>query len=265
MTTVLSPADQLVSARCALDAGIFDEAAALYEQALTRQESDPCADVLNVEETRFDLAMCRYGQQRYADSAALLRQVLAIRKEAAGPFHPLVITAQARLVEALGEQGRWEEASPLALETVALGEAIGHDHEAAVAARLTQAWCWARLEQWEAAARLIVHVMYDLATLHGWEHPQTLSARHLQVTVARSRKRWEQAEVRAREVLILREQVLGTDHPHTVMLRADLTEFLQAAGHPEAPTFTAATLPLCEKILSAQHRRTIPSEPRTTP
>ncbi|MFE4869520.1 tetratricopeptide repeat protein [Streptomyces sp. NPDC056682] len=257
MNTAPTVADQIAWAGHALHAGAFDEAATLYEQALERQEKETATGLMDLAQTRYDLALCRYGQQRYADGEALLRQVIEIRREAFGAVHPAVVRAQARLVEALGEQGKWEEASRLALETVALGEALGHRHESAIEARLAQAWTWYRLGQFEAAARLAGHVTLDLTAVRGAEHPQTLSARHLEVVIARERGQWGQAERQGRQVLDVRERVLGGEHPHTVLLRVDLTEILHHAGRAEAAAFAAATLPLCEHVLGPSHRRTI--------
>ncbi|MFE9407350.1 tetratricopeptide repeat protein [Streptomyces sp. NPDC006704] len=257
MNTAPAVADQLVWAGRALHAGAFDEAATLYEQALQQQEQDTATGLTDIAQTRYDLALCRYGQQRYADGEALLRRVVDIRREAFGAVHPSVVRAQSRLVEALGEQGKWEEASRLALETVALGEALGHRHESAIEARLALAWSWYKLGQFEAAARLAAHVTLDLRAVRGADHPQTLSARHLEVGIARERGQWRQAERQGRQILAARERVLGAEHPHTVLLRVDLAEILHHAGHAEAAAFAATTLPLCEQVLGPSHRRTI--------
>ncbi|MFZ3475495.1 tetratricopeptide repeat protein [Streptomyces sp. 2.9] len=54
--------------------------------------------------------------------------------------------------------------------------------------------------------------------------------RNLLVVGLRKTGQYEQAERVARETLVMREEQLGPDHPHTLLLRSDLALTLHAAG-----------------------------------
>ncbi|MFD8609704.1 tetratricopeptide repeat protein [Streptomyces sp. NPDC059631] len=69
-----------------------------------------------------DHALVCYGQGRWAEGEARLQEVLRGREQLAGPTAAETVGPMARLAEAVGEQGRWEEAKTLAREAVERAE-----------------------------------------------------------------------------------------------------------------------------------------------
>ncbi|MFI1060459.1 tetratricopeptide repeat protein [Streptomyces spororaveus] len=74
------------------------------------------------------------------------------------------------------------------------------------------------------------------------------STRNLLVTALRKNGQYEEAERVARETLVMREEQLGSEHPHTLLLRSDLALTLHAAGR------TTEALTLAEEDLAAGER-----------
>ncbi|MDX5569103.1 tetratricopeptide repeat protein [Streptomyces sp. ID05-04B] len=139
----------------------------------------------------------------------------------------------ARLAEAVGEQGRWEEAETLAREAVHRAETgLPATHEEALAARLALAWVLQRTGAPDTE-EVLRAVAGDLARVLGVRHRTTLASRHLLARLLREQERYDEALAVVRELAADRAGTLGPEHPHTLRAQADLAVLLHHVGHQE--------------------------------
>ncbi|MFB0629408.1 tetratricopeptide repeat protein [Streptomyces sp. AB3(2024)] len=151
-----------------------------------------------------------------------------------------------------GEQGRWIETDALAREAVRLGQsALGAGHDVTRGALLASAWL--KVKSGNAHADTLARAV--VMALDGSTH--AASARNLLVTALRKNGQYEEAERVARETLVMREEQLGPEYPHTLLLRSDLALTLYAAGR------TTEALALAEENLAAGERALGPHAPCT--
>ncbi|MET7487734.1 tetratricopeptide repeat protein [Streptomyces sp. NPDC005538] len=262
--TEVAPADVesidglLQAAELAVDGGAFERADELYTAVLAGVESGPCAgDLWHLQIVR-DHALVAYGLGHWAQAEARLRRALAGREELAGRDAASVIDALARLSETIGEQHRWAEAEALAREAVRRADrALPEVHEAALGARLALAWVLASIREPDAES-LLRPLAETLDAIRGFNHPDTLAARHLLVEFLCDHQRFEEATVLAEDLLAIREATRGPEHPHTLLLRAQFALLLHHTGRTdEAAVLAEQTLTTSVRVQGAQAHHTI--------
>lgn len=250
--TLTPPLEEtLVQAEQARHQGRLSESEQLYDSVVTALAAVPDTDE-DVCRVLHGFALTLYGLERYAEGEYHLRRALTGRGKALGPSAPETIDTLARLAEAIGEQGRWIEADALAREAFRLGQsALGVGHDVTRGALLASTWVTVSsgTPHSDTLARAVV------MALDGSTH--AASARNLLVVALRKSGQYEEAERIARETLLMREEQLGPDHPHTLLLRSDLALTLHAAGR------TTEALTLAEENLAAGERALGPHAPCT--
>lgn len=220
-------------AELALHEGSFGRADALYGHVLSSLEESGAAGTLPYLAVLHDHALVCYGQGRWADGEARLREVVRGREQLVGLTAAETVGAIARLAEAVGEQGRWEEAETLAREAVKRAETgLPATHEEALAARLALAWVLQRTKA-HAAEAVLRGVCEDLGRVLGGGHRITLASRHLLVRLLREQERYDEALGVVRDLAAARDKTLGPEHPHTLRAQADLAVLLYRCGQPE--------------------------------
>lgn len=213
--------------------GDFERADALYAHVVSVMEQSGAQGTLPYLAALHDHALVCYGQGRWADGEARLREVVQGREELAGPVAAGTVGAMARLAEAVGEQGRWEEAETLAREAVHRAETgLPATHEEALAARLALAWVLQRTGAPDTE-EVLRAVAGDLARVLGVRHRTTLASRHLLARLLREQERYDEALAVVRELAADRAGTLGPEHPHTLRAQADLAVLLHQVGHQE--------------------------------
>ncbi|WP_282695227.1 tetratricopeptide repeat protein [Streptomyces sp. CC208A] len=241
-------------AQAALDRGDFARSAQLFAQFLDRAD-DGDAETLAA---RQQYALALYGLSDHPAGEAQLRRVVEGRERLLGPDHPSTLTALARLAEALGQQQRWLEAQALAQEAVRRGtRTLGAQHEATLSGRLALAWILARTGDEDADA-FVRETAHAIDSVLGRDHRDSWAAHHLRIDLLRSLDRLEEAEAEAREIIAIREQHQGGDHPHTLRAHADLALVLHASGH------TADALTMIEAVLNRSTQALGPEHPFTS-
>ncbi|MFJ9580740.1 tetratricopeptide repeat protein [Streptomyces sp. NPDC101191] len=233
----------LQAAELAAIKGAFERADELYTAVLAGVETGPCAgDLWHLQILR-DHALVAYGLGHWTQAEARLRRVLTGREKLAGPDAASVIDAVARLSQAVGEQHRWVEAEALAREALRRAErALPDMHEAALGARLAMAWVLASTGEPHAES-LLRPLVETLDAVHGLNHPDTLAARHLLVEFLSGQQRFEEATVQAEDLLAIREATREPEHPHTLLLRAQIALLLHRTGRTdEAAVIAKQTL-----------------------
>ncbi|WP_055530180.1 GNAT family N-acetyltransferase [Streptomyces graminilatus] len=238
-------------AELAFREGAFERADALYTHVLNALTESGTARGLPYLKVLHGHALVAYGQGRWADGEARLREVVAGREELAGPTAAETIGAMARLAEAVGEQGRWEEAETVAREAIRRAEAgLEPTHEETLSARLALAWV---LERTGApnTEEVLRPVTEALARALGSRHRTTLASQHLLVQLLRDQERYDEALDVARELAAARGETLGPEHPHTLRALADLAVLLYRAGRgPEAVALARETVAASALITS---------------
>lgn len=98
--------------------GKYDQAASLYQRALTIREQRLGPQHPDTAQTLHDFALCLQRQQKLAEAAEYFQRALEIRLQALGDAHPYTIatrTAYAALLRTRGpvdDEARPEDADP---------------------------------------------------------------------------------------------------------------------------------------------------------
>ncbi|MFC1418787.1 tetratricopeptide repeat protein [Streptacidiphilus cavernicola] len=232
MTTTEIPREDLYArAHAASEAGRFEEAARYGEQLAERDLLSPGLDDTATHITLINLALANFGLGRAARSEELLNRVLESELRTLGPDHGYPWMTRALLAEAVGAQGRYEEAAAHLQQVLDRAEAHGWPrHDAAIRARLAQARVLGRQQHWDRALPLARQAATEAAA--AIPIPVALSARQLLGTCLRQTGELEEAELVTRSVLEDRRTYNGTTHPFTLEAASDLVLVLEAAGTP---------------------------------
>jgi len=158
--------------------------------------------------TAGNLALSLNRQGKYDEAEKMQREVLALRNRVLGAEHRDTLTAAGNLAASLNRQGKQDEAvamerEVLVVEKRVLGcRASGHVEYRGQSCSIPQ------------SPRKVLAV--SKRVLRGSEHPDMLiAAGNLAASLARQGK-YDEAEKMEREVLALRKQVLGAEHPDTL-------------------------------------------------
>jgi len=192
-----------------------------------------------------DRPMAYQASGRLAEAEACLKKEIDARGQVFGPKHPCLARLQGELVQVFRREGRLEDASDYQQRLVdVLSREYGTDHPSAIMARITIADIWTDqglLRKAEAIMRDDVPLLGKPEVL-GPEHPDVIVAMHLQANMKAAAGDLDGAETILRQVISLRDRVLGPEHPLTVNSELSLVTLLRGRGQ-----FTAASK-LLERI-----------------
>jgi tetratricopeptide (TPR) repeat protein len=187
------------------------------------------------------------------------REVLRLRRQAAGSSHPDAMSAHQYLALALRDGGRWSEASAQYQEVLALRTmALGDEHPDTLTSRHGLASMLRRegfLDRAESEYREVLQLRGQVL---GTEHPDTLATRQNLALVLKARDQDLAAEVEYLSILAIQRRTLGEEHPQAMATRQSLAVVLQSQGrYDEAESGYNMVLELRRRILGDQHPDTL--------
>jgi non-specific serine/threonine protein kinase/serine/threonine-protein kinase len=195
----------------------------LLREVLERRMALLGASHLDSVRTRNALADLLRQLGRLAEAEAQQREVLAGFREALGPDHMDSVGALATLVMLVQMQARLEEAEPLSVEYLERARKLfGEGHKHRIVAIQNLANLKLKLKRFADAEPLYRELYEGGKARSNARDPAVLNdGNWLGVAMGSQGKHEEAAEV-LREVHALRREVLGEDHPATLMSRWNL-------------------------------------------
>ncbi len=191
----------------------------------------PDADWAEIANGRNYLAELYRLEGRYAESAALLEELVRVAPERLGADSPQVPYYLNNLAGVYRDQGRFDEAETLLRRSRALREAASPRNDGAVATAILNLAELDRLQGKLEEAEPLYREALELArSAYGAESPELFEFLNQSAVLDRDRGLWAQAEPRFRQALALAEAKLGSDHPRVAQCRLDLAELLRARG-----------------------------------
>ncbi|EHA26118.1 hypothetical protein ASPNIDRAFT_36453, partial [Aspergillus niger ATCC 1015] len=218
-----------------------------------------------------DLAWTYRDQGRWKEAEELQVQVLELRKQVLGPEHPGTLTSMSTLAWTYRDQGRWKEAEELEVQVLELRkQVLGPEHPDTLASMSDLAWTYGNQGRWKEAEELQVQVLELRKQVLGPEHPGTLtSMSNLAWTywnqgrwkeAEENQGRWKEAEELQVQVLELRKQVLGPEHPGTLTSMSILAWTYWNQGRwKEAEELQVQVLETSKQVLGPEHPDTLTS------
>jgi eukaryotic-like serine/threonine-protein kinase len=237
------------------DSGRFDDAEALFRDALARTDTTDrphplaAAALLNV-------GMLQRLRERYANAEPLLRSAYRMRLSLYQEDHPDVLDAAKELGRVLNDLGRHGEAERLLGPALARSAGtLGTSHP--TTGSLREALAWSRLSEgrWHEAAALYDTVVAKQKERHAGDHPEIVFALVRSGHAVLATGRVADAEARYREALRMSERVSGTTSVYRLLALHGLGNVARAHGRQEeaAGNFAEAEA-LAAQLLRPDHR-----------
>ncbi|GKZ26792.1 hypothetical protein AbraCBS73388_003177 [Aspergillus brasiliensis] len=249
----------------------------LRKHVLGSEHPDTLTSIANLTSTY-------QNQGRWKEAEELKVQVLELRKHVLGPEHPDTLTSMANLASTYWNQGQWKEAEELEVQVLELRKhVLGPEHPDTLTSKANLASTYWNQGRWKEAEELEVQVLELRKHVLGPEHPDTLTsmanlastyrnqgqwkkAEELEVqanlaSTYRNQGRWKEAEELEIQVLELRKQVLGPEHPSTLTSKANLASTYRNQGRwKEAEELEVQVLELHKHMLGPEHPDTLTSK-----
>jgi CHAT domain-containing protein/tetratricopeptide (TPR) repeat protein len=169
-------------------------------------EADISAMVAQAEKYR--------SEGKYADAAAIWKQILAIAESLLGPEHPVVASNLNNLAFNLYKQGQYTDAEILARRSLAIREkAFGLDHPAVASSLNSLASILDGQMRYNAAEPLYRRSLTIRESSLGSNHPDIATTLSNLVINLTDQGRYAAAEPFSRRYLAIKEKALGLDHP----------------------------------------------------
>jgi CHAT domain-containing protein/Flp pilus assembly protein TadD len=161
----------------------------------------------------------------------------------------------------LHEAGKFEEALPLARQTVALRrQVLGDAHPATAVSAQDLALTLNAQAKYAEAESLGRQALEVCRKVLGEEHPHTAASYNNLGTTLQAQAKYAQAEALYRRALAIFRQVRGEEHADTATAYDNIGVTLHAQGkYAEAEPFFHQSLTLCRKVLGEEHADTATS------
>ncbi|MEV0494738.1 tetratricopeptide repeat protein [Streptomyces atratus] len=231
--------------------GRFAESEALHRQVLDARERVLGPEDRETLKSRQDIHEPLGQLNRLEECVATLRQTEEIHTRTLGDTHPDTLHVRALLIEYLATSDEVEEFDRIGPTTVSTCEQIlGSGSFTTVTARHNFAYGLFRFRRWEQAEAVSRRALSDRRSLHGADHPWTLSAMVLLSWILGERGLLAESISFARQVVAGQERSFGPEHPYLLANRTGLATSLAAAGDlAESQDLALYNLPLCERVL----------------
>lgn len=204
------------------------EAETLYRRAIA---IDQKADSLALAQDLAGLGIALWGQQKYPQAEASMRQSLSIQQTRLGPSHPDLASVQNNLGALYWTQGRYSEALELYDRTRKIFEKTldpMHPNMGSVLNNLGETY-W-KLKRYREADSLFRRALVIKEARLAPGNPSLAVTLNGLAGSLRDQGRYREAEEAYRRALAIRREALGPDHPNTAETINDLSEMLRKIG-----------------------------------
>ena len=185
-----------------LNTGRLDQALPVFEEASRRMKAKLGPDHPHTLSALFNIARVHQSAGRPAQALPLFEEVYGLMKAKLGPDHPNTLVVMYTLAVTCRDTGRLDRALPLLEEVYGLMKAkLGPDHPYTTNAVLMLALTCRDTGRLDRALPLLEEIVTRRKTKLGSDHAETLLAESQLVRAYLDARRWDDAEVAARECL----------------------------------------------------------------
>jgi TPR repeat protein len=202
-------------------AGLFQlrgnptEAEVMYREILRRQEKmEKVEDPADFARTQCNLALVLQTQGKDAESLALHREALSMRRKLFGNEHPDIAESLNGLAGILEHQGKLAEAEALVREALSLQRKfLGNKHERTASSLGNLAFLLEKQEHLEQAEGSYTEALAIYKEAFGSNHTKTLASLQKLAFVLVAEGKFAKAEVLYREAINTTKHMHGNEHP----------------------------------------------------
>jgi CHAT domain-containing protein len=237
------------------EAGRYQDAEPLYQQALAIRRQQLGEDHPDVAASLNNLALLYTDQGRYREAEPLYQQALAILREQFGQNHPDVATSLNNLAGLYIDQGRYREAEPLYQESLAIRrEQLGQSHPDVAASLNNLASLYRVQGRYREAESLYRESLAILREQLGQNHPDVATSLNNLAVLYSNQGRYGEAEPLYQQALAIRRQQLGEDHPDVATSLNNLAGLYRDQGrYREAEPLYQQALAILREQLGQNH------------
>ncbi|KZP20022.1 TPR-like protein [Athelia psychrophila] len=229
--------------------GRYDEAEALYRQALAGLEQQLGTYHPDTLRTANGLAYLYYTQGRYGQAEVMYQRVLAGQEQLSAD-HAETLRAVNGLAALYNMQGYYTEAESFYRRALAgMEQQLGADHPDTLKTANNLAWVYTRQGNYVNATALCQRALVGQQQQLGADHPETLSTVHNFAVLHMEQGKYAEAETLYQRALEGQEQQLGADHPSTLFTVYNLAGLYSIQGH------YGAAEPLYQRALAGRERK----------
>lgn len=164
------------------------------------------------------------------ESEALIRQVMAGRRNALGDRDPRTLAARHKLALTLAAKGDQNGAAAESAAVLAMQrEILGNEHASTLTSMQTTANAYLMIGRIDDAEQLTREALAGFERQFGDAHPQTLATMNTLAYLLEERGRLADAEVQYRRIIAIQSRA-GTSHPSTLAPRNNLAMLLMENG-----------------------------------
>jgi tetratricopeptide (TPR) repeat protein len=213
-----------------LDMGRFDEAEEMCKHVLDLREWTLGPNHPDTLDALANIGCLLRSKGALKEAEDAFDQALAGYTDLFGVGHPASLTIRANLAGVLSEQGRLAEADEMCRKVVAGREdVLGPAHPDTTLARINLAAQLASGDELAEAESILLDVL-DLPGFSPSSRPGWTAALYNLAVVYRRNSRLNEAERILREVVSVRADQLGGDHPDTLAAHNELARVLREMG-----------------------------------
>ncbi|KZP28366.1 TPR-like protein [Athelia psychrophila] len=229
--------------------GRYDEAEALYRQALAGLERQLGTDHLDTLRTANGLAFLYRRQGRFGQAEAMYQRVLA-GQEQLGADHPDTLNTVHGLGSLYSVQGNFKKAESFYQRALAGREQqLGTDHPNTLNTVNNIALLYMRQKNYNNAAALFQRALAGQEQQLGTDHPDTLNTASNLASLYSIQGNYDNATALCQRALAGQERQLGADHPSTLFTVHDLALLYSNQGYYDAAE------PLFQQALAGRERK----------
>jgi CHAT domain-containing protein/tetratricopeptide (TPR) repeat protein len=199
-----------------------------------------------------------YGQGRYREAEALLRQALAVRREVLGEEDPETATCYTSVGVCLHGQNRYAQAQPMYEKGLAIyRKVLGEEHPHTAIGWNNVGQCLNEQGKYADALPLLRRALLIQRKVLGEQHADTArSYNNVAICLERQGKRGEALSLYRRALALFRT-ISGEEHANTANAYHNLANCLDSQGlHAEAQALHRRALAIARKALGEQHPHT---------
>lgn len=195
------------------------------------------------------------SEGKYADAAAIWKQLIAIAEKSHGTDHPVVAFALTNLVTLLTNLGKYSAAEPFARRAlVAYEKSMGPNHPDVTHALNNLALLLHKQGQYAEAEPFYRRSIAIREKVLEKDHPDVALSLSNLASLLSDQGRYAVAEPLYRRSLAIREKILGPNHPDVARILSNLASLLHDQGqYAAAESLLQRSLAIFEKTLDTDH------------